>query len=147
MELVSGTSRRIARGTDGFAPPAPCALRRAGSGFCWPWMVIGISRHSTRTRRRFSRMAGGYHPAGPPFEGDPHVTRAAEQAVVFQTALAAAIGDGDDVIGLPAWPRRPPAFPCRAVRCRRLRPRPLAMRLDDVRPAEPAYALVALLHF
>src|SRR5262245_28040003 len=92
-------------------------------------------------------MRGGYHPRSPPLEGDTNVARAAEQPVVVETALAAAVGDGNNVIGFPARTHGPPAFPRGAIPGRRLRARPLAMRLDDVEAAEPARPLVALLHF
>ena len=73
------------------------------------------------------------------------MTRTAEQAIVLEPAFTAAVRDGDDVIGFPAWTDGPPGAPCGAVAGRRLRTRPLAMGLHDVEATQLADALVALL--
>ncbi len=93
---------------------------------------------------RWSSLRRG--PLGPPCEGDRHVTGPAEQPVVLQTAFAAAIGDGNDVVRLPGRARGAPGAATGTIGCRRFRPAPLTMRLDDVEAAQPARALVALLH-
>ena len=71
---------------------------------------------------------------------------AAEQAVVLKTTLAAAICHRHNVVGFPARPQGAPRLAGGAVRGRRLRSGPLAVRLHDVPSAQPAGALVALLH-
>jgi hypothetical protein len=80
-----------------------------------------------------------------PRAGDCHVAGAAQQAIVLEAALAAAVGHRDDVIGLPPGPRGAPGLPCRAVGRRRLRPRPLAVGLHHVEAAQPARPFVTLL--
>src|SRR5260370_23483023 len=69
----------------------------------------------------------------------------AEQAVVVGPALAAGVGNGDDVIRLPGRPLGAPALAGGTVGHRRLRTRPLAVRLDHIQAAQPADPLVALL--
>src|SRR5258708_9196079 len=71
---------------------------------------------------------------------------AAEEAVGVEPALPAAVGNRDDVIRLPARPLGAPALARGTVGRRRLRPRPLPVRLDDVQAAQPADPLVARLH-
>jgi hypothetical protein len=73
------------------------------------------------------------------------MTRTAEQSIVFEPAFSAAVSDGNDVIGFPAWTKEPPSAPCGAIAGRRLRARPLAMRFHDVEATQLADALVALL--
>src|SRR5947208_15586319 len=50
------------------------------------------------------------------------------------------------MVRFPARPYDAPSFSRRSIYGRGLCARPLAMRLDDVDPAEPADALVAFLH-
>jgi hypothetical protein len=73
------------------------------------------------------------------------VARPAQQTVVFQAALAAAVGNRHDVVGLPPRTRRPPGLPRRTIRRGRLCAGPFAVRLDDIQSAEPARPFVALL--
>ena len=70
----------------------------AGDGpACCPPSATGAARHSTIRRRRIDDgMPGGYHPRRPPFERDAQVAGTAEQAVVLETALAAAVRDADE---------------------------------------------------
>src|SRR5450759_2828593 len=82
---------------------------------------------------------------GAPRHGDAHVARPAQDAIVVEAAFAAAIRDGNDVIGFPPRPRDSPAAPRRAVRHGGLRAGPLAVRLHHVEAAQPADPLVALL--
>lgn len=78
-----------------------------------------------------------------PREGHRHVALAAQQPVVLEPAFAAAVGDRDDVIGFPSGTCGTPGAPAGAIAGRRLRPRPFAMRLDHVEPADLARAFVA----
>src|SRR5258708_13380859 len=71
---------------------------------------------------------------------------AAEQPIVVEPALPAAVGNRDDVIRLPARPLGAPALARGTVGRRRLRTRPLPVRLDDVQAAQPADPLVPRLH-
>src|SRR6476620_11957471 len=80
-----------------------------------------------------------------PGNRDLHVAGAAQQAVVLQSAFAAAVRDRDDVVRLPARAFRAPGASCRPIAGRRLAPGPLAMRLDDIQSAELTRTLVALL--
>jgi hypothetical protein len=73
------------------------------------------------------------------------VTGAAEKAIVLQPALAAAISDRNNVIGLPSWPGVPPRPAGGTLAGRRFRSRPLAMSLYDVEAANLANPLVAFL--
>ena len=73
------------------------------------------------------------------------MTGAAEKAVVLQPALAAAISNGNNVIGLPSWPSVPPRPAGRTIAGRRFRARPLTMSLYDVEAANLAHPLVAFL--
>ena len=73
------------------------------------------------------------------------MTRTAEQAVVLEPALTAAIGHRDDVVRFPPRTRGAPGLASGAVGAWRFRARPFAVRLDDVEAAQPAGALVALL--
>jgi len=73
------------------------------------------------------------------------VTGTAQQPVVLESALAPAVGNGHDVVGFPARSPLAPRLAGRSLAGRRLRSRPLAMRLDDVEPAELADAFVAFL--
>ena len=84
-------------------------------------------------------------PIGAPLERDLDVTRAAQEAVVVEAALAAAVRDGDDVIGFPARARRPPGLAPDSVRGRRLRTRPFTVRLHHVEATQLAGPLVAFL--
>ena len=71
----------------------------------------------------------------------------AEQAVVVEAAFAAAVGNGDDVVGFPAGTAGAPRLAGHAIAGRRLRARPLTMRLDDVEAAQLTDSLVAFLDF
>jgi hypothetical protein len=73
------------------------------------------------------------------------VAGAAEKTVVLQPALAAAISDRNNVIGLPSWPSVPPRAAGRTIAGRRFRSRPLTMSLYDVEAANLAHPLVAFL--
>jgi hypothetical protein len=100
--------------------------------------VLGFLRSSLEPAARA--------PLGPPCEGDRDVAGPAEQPVVLQAALAAAVRDGNDVVRLPTRARGAPGASRGAIGYRRFRAAPLTMRLDDVEAAHPACALVALLH-
>jgi len=73
------------------------------------------------------------------------VTWTAEQAIVLEPAFAAAVGHRNDVIGFPTRTNGAPGAARGAIPGRRLRSRPLAVRLHDVRATELTDALVALL--
>jgi hypothetical protein len=73
------------------------------------------------------------------------VTWPAQQAVVLQAALTSAVGDRDNVIRFPPRLRRAPGAAGGAIRGRGLRPRPLAVRLDDVESTEAAGPFVPFL--
>lgn len=75
------------------------------------------------------------------------MTGPAEEPVVLEATLAAAVGDRDDVIGLPLRTGRAPRLTRGPIRGWRLRTRPFPVRLDDVEAAQPADPLIALLHF
>ena len=81
-----------------------------------------------------------------PGDRDRDMARPAEQPVILQPALAAAVGDRHDVVRFPTRPQPPPGFADGSIARRRLRARPLAVRLDHIETAEPADSLVALLH-
>lgn len=70
---------------------------------------------------------------------------AAEQSVVVESALSAAIRDRHDVVGLPARFGGAPCAAGRTVICCGLGPRPVAVRLDDVESADLADPPVTLL--
>src|SRR6476661_7030722 len=80
-----------------------------------------------------------------PLQRDAQVAGPAQQPVILEAALAAAIGDRNDMIGLPPWPRGAPARAGRAIGRRRFGSRPFAVRFDDVEAAQSADAPVALL--
>src|SRR5258708_11816658 len=82
---------------------------------------------------------------GAPRERHPEMAGTAEQPVVVEPALPAAVGNRDDVIRLPARPLGAPALARGTVGHRRLRTRPLAVRLDYIQAAQPTDPLVALL--
>src|SRR5687768_6037652 len=85
-------------------------------------------------------------PAGrPPLRRHRNVTRAAEQPIVLEPALAAAIRDGDDVIGFPTRFRRSPQAPRCAVGGWRFRARPFAVSLRHVEATELARAAIPFL--
>lgn len=86
--------------------------------------------------RRFLRAPG---------QRDRDVAGTAEQAVVLEAALAASICDRHDVIRLPRGTRGPPGPAGEPIGDRRLRSRPLAMRLHHVEAADLTDSLVALL--
>ena len=73
------------------------------------------------------------------------MTRAAEQSIVLEPAFAAAVRDGDDVIGFPTGTKGAPGAPRDAIASGRLRSRPLTMGFDHIEAAELAGALIALL--
>ncbi len=73
------------------------------------------------------------------------MARTAEQSIVLEPAFAAAVRDGDDVIGFPSWTKGAPGAARGAIAGGRLRSRPLAVGFHDVTAAELAGALVALL--
>ena len=75
------------------------------------------------------------------------MTRTAEQSIVLEPAFTAAVGHRNDVIGFPARTKDAPGAARGAIPGRRLRSRPLAVRLHDVRATELTDALVALEHF
>ena len=85
-------------------------------------------------------------PLRAPREGDRDVAGPAQQPVVLQAAFAAAVRNGNDVVGFPTWTRRPPGPARRAIADGRFRAGPFTMRLDDVEAAQPACALVSFLH-
>jgi len=96
--------------------------------------------------RRFAASAGqGVAAIQPPFRGNGYMTGPAQETVVLEAALPAAVGDRHDVIGFPSRPCGAPGFPRRAVAGGRFRARPLAVGLDDVEAAQLAGALVAFL--
>ena len=95
-----------------------------------------------RRRRARGRRPGG-RPLRPPRKRHRHVTRAAEQPVVVQAALSSPVRHRHDVVGFPSRTSRPPGAPGHAIRSRRLRARPLAVRLDDVESTEAAGSFVA----
>src|SRR5215213_2410260 len=103
-----------------------------------------------RERRRTSGTDAAVGPghvrgaARTPGEGHAQMTGAAEQAVVVEPALAAAVGDRHDVIGFPPGALGAPGAPRRAVGGGRLAPSPFTVRLRDVQAAQPADALVPL---
>src|SRR5215471_6520482 len=110
-------------------------------GGCCPCSTAGVSTHSTMASRRIGTIRRGYHPLSPPLGGDTDVARAAQQAVVLEAALAAAVRHGNDVVGLPARPGGPPAFARRALARRRRRdrsPAPAADRLPVRAPLRDA---------
>jgi hypothetical protein len=74
------------------------------------------------------------------------VARAAEQAVILEAALAAAVGDGKDVIGLPSRARLPPAASIGTGAAGRTRALPIGLRAFDVESAPLAETVVALPH-
>ena len=73
------------------------------------------------------------------------MTRTAEQSIVLEPAFAAAVRDGDDVIGFPTGTKGAPGAPRDAIASGRLRSRPLTMGFDHIEAAELAGALIALL--
>ena len=87
---------------------------------------------------------GANSPSAPPIEGDTQVARLAEQPVVLESALASAVGDGNDVIGLPSWSHRTPRLASGTIGSRWLRPRPFPMRFHDVESAQLTGTLIAL---
>lgn len=84
-----------------------------------------------------------------PAPGDRHghVAGAAEQPVVIEAALPAAVGHRDDVIGFPPGLGRPPQLSALAVRSRRFRLPPFLLGCANIEAAQAALPLVALLHF
>jgi hypothetical protein len=72
------------------------------------------------------------------------VTRTAEQSIVLEPALAAAVRDRDDVIGFPTWTKGAPGAARGAIAGGRLRSRPLAVSFHDVTTTELTDAPVAL---
>ena len=80
-----------------------------------------------------------------PRERDGDVAWTAQQSIVFKSAFAAAIGDGDDVIRLPTRTRGAPRASSGAIGHRRLRSRPLPVRLKHVESAQLANPLVSFL--
>ena len=81
-----------------------------------------------------------------PGQGHAHMAGTAEQPVILEAALPAAVCHRDDVIGFPTRTRGSPRLARRPVRGGRFRTRPLAMRFDDIEAAQSARPLVALLH-
>jgi len=75
------------------------------------------------------------------------MARTAQQPVVVQSALAAAVGDGDNVVCFPQRPRGAPSLSPGAIRRRRSGAPPLAVCPDHVESARLADPFVALLHF
>jgi hypothetical protein len=73
------------------------------------------------------------------------VTRTAEQSIVLEPAFAAAVRDGDDVIGFPTGTKGAPGAPRDPIASGRLRSCPLTMGFHHVEAAELAGALIALL--
>jgi hypothetical protein len=96
-----------------------------------------------RGRRIFDAQADGLLRA--PRQRNRNVTRPAQQSVVLQATLTSAVGDRDNVIRFPPRLRRAPGAAGGAIRGRRLRPGPLAVRLDDVESTEAAGPFVPLL--
>ena len=80
-----------------------------------------------------------------PREGNGDVTRTAEQPIVLQSALAAPVRDGDNVIGFPSWTRGAPCAARDAICYRRFRTGPLPMCLNHVEAADLTNALVPFL--
>lgn len=80
-----------------------------------------------------------------PCQRDRHVARTAEQSIVFKPALAAAISDGNNMIGFPPGTRGAPCASRGAIRYRRFRTRPLPMRLEHVETTDLTNAFVPLL--
>ena len=146
------------RGREGWQPPTIAGFGRRRETE-WAGRPVSARRQDgvsapgsagVRSCTPGSKLSGdGVHRSRPlraPGERDRDVAGPAQQPVVLEAALAAAVRDRHDVIGFPPRPRRPPGPPRGAIGCRRLRARPLTVRLDDVEAAEPAGALVALLH-
>src|SRR4029079_12201997 len=129
---------------------------------CCPCSTAGMRAAAIRARRRIDEaMRGGYligdcglriadwriadlwiddwivdWAAAPPCRCDLHMATTAEQTIVLQAALAAAVRDRDDVVRLPARTRLAPALARGPIGGRRLRARPRAVRLDDVDAAQ-----------
>lgn len=100
-------------------------------------------RLNRRIRALDACLAG---PAGAPRKRHRHMTRPAEQAIVLEAALAAAVGHRHDVVRLPSGPRDAPGFACGTIAGGRFGPGPLTVRFHHIEAAQPAGALVALLY-
>jgi hypothetical protein len=113
-----------------------------------PWPGSGWRRIQCAACSAFCRHGGGFD-AGrflcAPRQCHRNMAGAAQQPVILEPALSAAVGDGDDVIRLPSRTDGAPRASRRTITRRRLRSRPLAMCLHHVEAADPAGALVALL--
>ena len=94
------------------------------------------------TRHLFRCSCDG--PLRAPRQRHRYVTRTAEQSIVFQSALATAVSNRNNVIGFPAGARGAPDASSGAIRHWRLRSRPLPVRLHDIEAADLADTLVAL---
>src|SRR5436309_4937272 len=81
-----------------------------------------------------------------PPQRDRDVAGAAQQAVVVEAAFAAAVGDGQNVIGFPSRTVVAPRAPLGAVGRGRFAAPPSSLGERDVEAAEPADAAVALPH-
>ena len=71
------------------------------------------------------------------------MARPAEQSIVLESTLPAAVGYRDDVVCFPPGTCRTPPLTRRAIDGRRFRTSPLAVRFDDVEAAELTGAFVA----
>ena len=130
-------------------PVKSLSARQLGLAELWSWGVVELRSWELRSweLRSWELWSCGLGPPRAPVERDLQMAGPAEQPIVLESALAAAVGDRDDVVRFPARARRAPGLSGRAIGRGRLRARPLAMGLDDVEAAEPADALVAFLHF
>jgi hypothetical protein len=81
----------------------------------------------------------------PPRERDRDVARTAQQSIVFKSAFAATIGDGDDVVRFPSRTCGTPCASSGTIGHGRFRSRPLSVRLEHVEPAQLTNALVSFL--
>jgi hypothetical protein len=134
---------RLLSGTGASAGVSACAAE-ATTQSGW------LRRRAARSRRIevALRMNNVRHsrPLRAPHECDRDVAGPAQQPVVLQAAFAAAVRNRNDVVGFPTRTRRPPGPARRAIADGRFRAGPFTMRLDDVEAAEPARALISLLH-
>ena len=113
--------------------------RRFGDG------GAGVETECRSVRLRHFFRGARRRAASAPRQRHRQMAGATEQPIVLEAALSSTIGNRHDVIGFPSGLCRAPGASSRTIRHRRLRPRPLAMRLDHVESANLTDALVAFL--
>jgi hypothetical protein len=105
----------------------------------------GVTPPSARRLSRVGRNARAI-PAGTPGNRHCDMTGPAEEAIIFKSALTAAVRDRHYVVRLPHGTGGPPGLPRGTIRRGGPACRPRPVRLDDVEATQPAGALVPLFH-